>query len=180
METDNYKEIKDIAPNLAKIKKENPFLVPDNYFSELEGKIFSKLIDDVEPKQIVPEEYFANLTSKIMTEVNDKHDIKIIHFNYKKWIPVAASVILVLSAGLWFSSNNLSESSEFSFATDMEASEIMEYLLIEDELYLIDLLDADMVDASLFEEETTLEMLDDMDLDNLLEGINDDALEGLF
>ena len=36
-------EIKKIAPNLSKIKKENPFKVPDNYFDDFSARLQIKL-----------------------------------------------------------------------------------------------------------------------------------------
>jgi hypothetical protein len=36
-------ELKNIAPNLSKIKKENPFRVPDNYFEDFSARLQIKL-----------------------------------------------------------------------------------------------------------------------------------------
>ncbi len=36
-------ELKNIAPNLSNIKKENPFSVPDNYFDEFPSKIQNEI-----------------------------------------------------------------------------------------------------------------------------------------
>ncbi len=36
------KELKDFAPNLSKIEKRNPFVVPDNYFDKLQNSIQEK------------------------------------------------------------------------------------------------------------------------------------------
>lgn len=39
------KDLNKITPNLSKIKKENPFRVPDQYFEELPGAIMERMKD---------------------------------------------------------------------------------------------------------------------------------------
>jgi len=63
------------APQLAKLKKANPFTVPSNYFEELNERIHQSLFIDALKKSkqtgfSAPENYFENLESQITTRIS--------------------------------------------------------------------------------------------------------------
>lgn len=63
------------APQLAKLKKSNPFTVPSNYFEELEGRINqSVFISSLQKREdngfIVPSNYFDKLEAQIKSRVS--------------------------------------------------------------------------------------------------------------
>ncbi len=47
------KALKNIAPNLSKIKKENVFRIPDGYFEEFPGKMMERINHQEERQQVV-------------------------------------------------------------------------------------------------------------------------------
>ena len=44
-------ELKNISPELSKLKKENPFGVPNNYFEDFSARLHAKLAEE---KKVVP------------------------------------------------------------------------------------------------------------------------------
>ena len=72
----NDDELKEQAPSLSGMKKENPFAVPDNYFDSLAENTMQKIqsIPDLERMQKenpfhVPEGYFDSLPSDIQQRI---------------------------------------------------------------------------------------------------------------
>ena len=47
-------ELKNIAPNLSKVKKENFFRIPDGYFEEFPGKLMERIGRQGERQKVLP------------------------------------------------------------------------------------------------------------------------------
>ncbi len=74
---DIYNELKEVTPYLAEIKKVNPFLVPENYFEELNINILKKIEGDLLHTMPatnvslsgIPEGYFESLAKNILQKI---------------------------------------------------------------------------------------------------------------
>jgi hypothetical protein len=73
--------------------------IPKNYFEEFEERLFSKLSEDIIPKETgfsVPEGYFNTLENKIATKVeNTDNNKKVISLFSRKTLLYAASIAAV-------------------------------------------------------------------------------------
>ena len=70
--TEILNELKEISPTLAAMERVNVFQVPDDYFTELDKRIFTSVFlhqDEKNKDQQVPEGYFEALSSKIMLKI---------------------------------------------------------------------------------------------------------------
>lgn len=155
---------------MKKIKKENPFKTPEDYFDSFEGKLMDKLnsessiIPTTEGFK-VPEGYFNTIETSIQNKLNK--ETKVIKLpSYRKYYIAAASIaaIAVLMLGSFWN-----KTEEVSF-TDLASSDIEAYF--ETNTYglssyemaefipLEDVEISDLIDNQ-FEDEYILEYLDD-------------------
>lgn len=71
-------ELKEISPSLAKMDRNNPFSVPEGYFSALSDrllintKIYAEQADSSINSARVPEGYFDNLSSHILNKIKNQ------------------------------------------------------------------------------------------------------------
>jgi hypothetical protein len=91
METKNeiLKELEELSPRLAAMRKSNPFSIPDNYFTTLHGRIVAAVkaqgveAELIEAPQLlakrteenpftVPYGYFENFSAKMLQKVRDE------------------------------------------------------------------------------------------------------------
>ena len=98
-------QLKNIGPNLIKIKKQNPFKVPERYF----------------------EDFSARLSDKIYTEKRISTPVKFLSA-LKPYLAAAVILIIALLAGNYYYSSNKSKKS-----TERFYSEISQ--VVEQELY---------------------------------------------
>jgi len=180
MGNNTNKEIADIAPNLAAMKKQNPFLVPDGYFSSLENRVLDSLDKKPSLAHTTPDGYFDNLSDRVLERVQVENDTRVVPFYKKRWLSIAASFIILLGAGylLTTPSDASIESTEFVF--DIDPAEALEYLEENDNLYLTDLLSLEIYEDDYMEEETEMEDWDNVDIDELLEELDTEDLEELL
>lgn len=72
--TEILNELKEISPLLAAMERENVLQVPDDYFTELDKRIFTTVYlhqDEKNKDQQVPEGYFEGLSSKILSRLKN-------------------------------------------------------------------------------------------------------------
>lgn len=86
-------ELKKLAPGLSKLKNENPFRVPDNYFDSLPDTIQQKInaLPDLERMNkenpfSVPEGYFDSLPMNIQQRIVDEKKKKSI---FGEWLSIS-------------------------------------------------------------------------------------------
>ncbi len=180
MRNNTNKEIADIAPKLAAMEKQNPFLVPDGYFSNLENRVLDAL--DKKPSLVntTPDGYFDSLSDRVLERVQAEENTRVIPFYKKRWLSIAASFIILLGAGYLLTSPSDTSIENTEFAFDIDPEEALEYLEENDNLYLTDLLSLDIYEDEIMEEESELEDWDDADIDELLEELNTEDLEELL
>lgn len=118
-----HNELKEFSPFLADLEKQNPFQIPDSYFTFLPDKIKNRITGNSLSREIneyefvrkyktdpysslkVPESYFENLPDVILqkakkqTETPKPKGIQIIFRQYRG-IAVAASVAAMLFLGM--------------------------------------------------------------------------------
>ncbi len=156
-------EIKDIAPTLLSIGNENPYSIPQEYFEGLQNTVDDRLNrrDDVDLSENPPDYYFDNLPQIILDRVG-KTPSSILPIYYRRWI-VAASVVIVGLAGIWKINTNNGILEEEQFAMEIDTEEVIEYLLLEEELYMSEVIN--FVEEDFFVEEENVELtIDEIEL----------------
>ena len=76
---EDFDNLERYAPTLSKIRKENPFSVPENYFEELYSAIKLAVLKNGTGGFIIPENYFNDLSEIIKSKIfisELKKDIK--------------------------------------------------------------------------------------------------------
>jgi len=172
MNKDIQNELKEIAPILSSIAKENPYKVPSGYFEQLTNKVIKK--------EALPKDYFSQLPNLILEKVkseaplvSDRKDRKYKIFNIRN-LSIAASFLLLFTASTFWQSNDIEivadnsweelpmlsylEGLEDDFDTDI-------FLAFNDVLFDTDLEDDGFSDSDL---DAIIESLDDSDLETLL------------
>lgn len=177
------KEIADIAPTLAGLEKQNPFRVPEGYFESLENRV----LDSLDKKPILtastPDGYFDKLSDSVMDRIKSEEKTKVVPLFSRKWISIAASIVIILGVGylaIFQKSGTESESVEFALA-DIDPEEALDYLAENDNLYLSDLIDLDLYNEEDFDlENSDFSEMDDEELDQFLEELDPEDLEDLL
>ncbi|MCB0835510.1 MAG: hypothetical protein KDE26_21240 [Bacteroidetes bacterium] len=118
---DEHKDELKNAPFLDKMKRKNVFEVPENYFSEMAEDWKDKAEDEaimeetrflknIEKKNIfqVPEAYFDQLPGKIAPENQAKPKIRLFWRNPAVNLSIAASIVILISLGIWGLFNRVS------------------------------------------------------------------------
>lgn len=92
--TEILNELMDISPSLAAMERVNVFQVPDDYFTELDKRIFTTVFlhqDEKNKDQWVPERYFEELSNKILSKIKDA-EIEGVEEEIKSIAPVLFSL----------------------------------------------------------------------------------------
>jgi hypothetical protein len=128
-------EFKNIAPELSKLKKENPFGTPDNYFDDFSSRLQTKLESE---RMIIP-----------------KQQNKIIRF-LKPALGLAASFALIFMLVYWplktFMPNQVASNAEIFDVSEMDYMSIVEgidensfYALLDEPNNSIEFSDEDLL-----------------------------------
>ena len=102
-------ELRDLAPNLARLPKNIIPVLPDGYFQKVEEQILSQiLIAEIDDKSAVhvPDGYFEKLESDMENMVNKSNTdyssgIKMVSLSNVKLIRYAAAAVMILFASVW-------------------------------------------------------------------------------
>jgi len=180
MENKIYKEILEIAPTLASLDKQNPFKVPEGYFSTLENRT----LDAMDKKSVLaastPFGYFDNLSNKVLERVQSETEVKIIPLYKRRWLAIAASFLVLFGAGYLITTQSQHNIINDEFAFEIEAEEALDYLLENDNLYLSDLLTLDIYEDDISGDESIFTDMNDIDLEELLSELDQEDLEELL
>ena len=175
-----YNEIADIAPMLASLEKQNPFTVPEGYFSSLENRT----LDAIDKKPMLtsspPEGYFDTLSDRILDKVHKEEKVSIIPLYRKKWLAIAASFIVLFCAGYLMTTQSGIDQNHEEFALEIEPEEALEYLIENENLYLSDLISLELYDDEEEMEDSNFTEFDDADIDELLNELDQEDLEELL
>ena len=173
-------EIIDIAPTLASLEKHNPFMVPDGYFSSLENRI----LDNVDKRPILsmstPEGYFDSLSDKVLDKIQLEEKTKIIPLYKRRWLSIAASVVILLGAGYLLNTQSGLSTENSEFVLDIEPEDALEYLIENDNLYLSDLMTLDLNEDDYSPTDPILTDFEDADIEELLNELDQEDLEELL
>ena len=175
-------EIKDFAPRLASMEKTNPFDLPEGYFQNLNSEVLDSLGQTPPSASDVPEGYFQNLSENVLKKIQEEEEsAKVVPLFGRRWLGIAASMILLLGAGFLISKASYSEGETTQFALDIEADEALEYLLQNDELQLSELMSLEIVEEEdIPVDDDIYPELDDEELDDILDQLNPEELEQLL
>lgn len=152
-------------------KKESPFLMPTNYFDDMQDKISSQayLQVGVDSGMEVPTSYFENMQQQVLADVQET--AKVIDIKSRKWWSIAASMIVVMGAAIWLWPNIDTEEKSSSIAALNIEESVELAALMSDEFTLEDyaefLTEEDL--ESLTEELEEEVYLENLDLDQLIE-----------
>lgn len=92
--TEILNELKDISPSLAEMERVNVFQVPDDYFTELDKRIFTTIFlhqDEKNKDREAPEGYFEGLSGKILARIKNA-EIESVEEEIKSISPVLLSL----------------------------------------------------------------------------------------
>ncbi len=171
-------ELEKLAPGLSKLKKENPFRVPDNYFDSLADNIQQKInaLPDLERMNkenpfSVPEGYFNSLPTVIQQRIVTEKNRKTV---FGEWIAillrprvtfatVAVLVLLVFGVKYLTRTTVVNAPDNFLSCDDLKNSS---YLIDMDESILVDALETEQNKNSGVKEDNSMEQyLMDNDID---------------
>ncbi len=96
-------ELDELSPMLKAMKAKEKNSGPDpSYFDNLQEKVISQIKLDIASKpetlSDVPSEYFEKLPDFVLAKVNKNEAKQVTFAQYRKWIGLAASLIVVLIA----------------------------------------------------------------------------------
>ncbi len=148
----NDDELDKPGPELSKIKKENPFKVPENYFDSLTNNIQQKInaLTDFEKTSLenpfkVPEGYFDSLPTAIQQRIVDQKRKPVFgewisKVFRPKYVLAFASIIVLLIVGIkYFTKSSLTDPQDNHFSCEEIKSS--SYIADVDESMLIDILE---------------------------------------
>lgn len=164
-------EIQDITPKLLKLKKANPYVLPSNYFDQLEEGLRNELKSNSPYK--VSDDYFKDLSKCIEEKIRpSKTIIRSKTKIYKLVAGIAASTLLV--AAIYFL-NMFTQSTDHSFSSiDLETELFLEEHI--EDLELEELLDFEPTEA----DELFIDLLTEEEMEFYIEeNINDFNIEEL-
>jgi hypothetical protein len=119
-------ELRDLSPNLAKLKKEARYKDLDNYFMQMQQDIFAKLKEEQDNfSREMPQDYFINLPDTVISTAKEKK-LKIVSLKpILKW-SAAASVLLIVGISALFFLNNSEMNKN---ALTLESEEDLKFIL---------------------------------------------------
>jgi len=140
----NDDELENTAPGLSKMKKENPFRIPENYFDSLAENIQKKISETSDLERMskenpfqVPENYFESLPYSVSEKIAIKKN-KSISISWKpKYAYAVAAVIIVVILGIKYFNRDITPNKIENYVTieDLQSSaylaEVDESILIE-------------------------------------------------
>lgn len=163
----NKKEIQDelekIAPSLSKLKKEEVFDVPENYFSQLPDQILNEI--DFSKNKRVPDPVSSSRSSSWLDQLADRLNIF-----FQPRIAVGFAMMILLAVASIFILNN--ENASSNEMADLTSAELENYVKAN-----IDDFEADELMNVLGDDGTgnwTEIEIEDEDLNEYLEEIIDD------
>ena len=106
---DIQKELNELAPNLAKMPRNNPFMVSDDFFQEQEADLQALQFAKDNPFE-VPQDYFEHLQHAISKKITEpasanKGKVRQLYFKYAS---VAAAAAVIIFVALLFNDNKAS------------------------------------------------------------------------
>jgi hypothetical protein len=180
MENKLNKEIADIAPLLASMDKQNPFKVPEGYFSSMENR----LLDSIESKSVfqntVPAGYFDHLAENVIEKIHADSHTRVIPMYKKRWLSIAASLIIILGAGYLLNAPSNTPDNTGELVLDIQPEDALEYLIENDNLYLTDLLNLNLLEEDMLSETSNVTNFENTDIDILLNELDPEDLEELL
>lgn len=169
--SEEFDDLRNIAPNFSRIKKQNPFEVPQNYFDKLPSILHEKCVEAEELKEIapvltgikkenifsVPNDYFEHLPYTIGERINaEKHQTSWIEklawiIRPKFAIPVSMAIIVaVIGLTLNINTENTKDVEYASNESSISYEEIdkSHYLNDIDEAMLIEEIEVEHISNS--------------------------------
>lgn len=176
MKNNILQEIESIAPLLTSIGNENAYKVPEGYFEGLSKYVLIE--NDISNEKSVPSGYFENLADQVISQAKIEHKTKVYSINYKKWVSVAA--ILLVGLFSYMSISMDSDADEASLFANIDVEYPLE-LLDEENIYLTDLYE--LVEEEFLEEMELLEpegIVEDEYLEDVIYDLEADELDDLL
>jgi len=181
MKNEIYKEIEEIAPTLSMVPKDNPFKVPDDYFSSLENKTWDALDKKPHFSTAIPSGYFDSLSDRVLEQVEKEKKPKVIPIYRRSWLAIAACMITLLVAGFLIQNqSNADEIKTEEFALEFEVEEALDYLAENEKLYLSDLAVLKALNEDQEEKENILPEIEYEELEDILDELSPEDLEELL
>lgn len=164
MNDDPKKELKELSPLLSELRAANEgFEVPEGYFDQLQQEMLEKAIGPLEIER-------TNIAERPVI-------LRVLKNHQARWIAIAASVLLLILAGWWFSKPDLRVDADQFALVEVSTEEANAYLDAHVEDYELALL-VEELDQPM----TNLQAPPALDpqMEELLEEIELDDLEEFF
>lgn len=150
-------ELKELAPQLSKLKKENPFEVPAHYFQQLPGKV----MEQVEPQGTAS--WWQTLDTHIQTWLDS-------WLKPRYMMPAFAMMLILIAGGHLF---NLFTTTNGSGQLTIVTMEDIPEEALEEYVYAY----VDEYDLAMLEDYSMTQQIDDETNTEWTDGISDEALE---
>lgn len=173
-------ELINIAPTLTSLDKNNPFKVPNGYFTSLGERTIDGLVKNTKSTQSLPIGYFEGLSDKVLEKVTQEKESKLIPLYKRNWFAIAASFLVLIGATYMIKSNLNTVEPSTEFALEIEPEEALDYLIENGDLYLTDLISLEIENLVLDEEIDNFEIFEDTELNNFLNELDQADLEDLL
>jgi len=171
------KELEDLSPFLAEMKKKESFKVPENYFAELSANVWEEVQKEKVQTETTPVTTGPNWMEQMMQSVA-------LLFQPRMALRLASVAVLLVAGILWM--NNQTEGSTLADAEEGPTIEEAANYLAEniddfdtDLLMQIELEESDLVDIYDYDFDFEEEDLDAI-LDDLLKDIKEDNFDELL
>ena len=161
-----HKDQKDpILPEaLHKLKEENPFVIPHNYFKTLPDEVMQKIRDEEATSKSLTHGWKSYLTSLLSPR--------------PAW--ALAAVLVVMGVWIWWSQDAPSDTPAFVIQQDLTEEEVLAYVTDHiDEFEEMDFYSEEAAQQDLFNEYFNEEELDPV-LDELIEEVDVEMLEKML
>ncbi len=155
-------EIAEIAPFLAKIKKENAYRVPTDYFERMEEAVMEQIAPAKEHKITTGRSPLDQLADILRQLFAPGH----------RWQLAGLSAIILGVAFLWFTQND-TDTSSMDIMANISEEEVNEYIESNIDEFDVEFLANYMVEQSIDIDEQLLDM-DGVEIDDLLDDILDE------
>jgi len=147
----------------------NPYKLPEGYFDKLQSEVLTQTKLPGKSGFTLPEDYLDGLQGRVLEKVSTPKG-NIVSIRSRSWFSIAASLVVVLSAGLWLWSG-ITEVAEDNTLANISETSVLEYLSADDlsiDQYAMMLDDID-IESIEIEEDIEDEYLDLLDETYLLE-----------
>ena len=148
-------ELEQLAPSLAKLKKEEHFEVPENYFQQLPDQILSQ-IDFGKNESVAPAAPVRSWVDDIVEKIS---------FLFQPRVAIAFAALLLLLVSVFLINRNDTPGESGNLLASISEAEMEEYL-----------------EANLneFEEESLYDLVDEVASNDFTEDLNEEDLENLM